>query len=96
MSARRRAKVVLLTRPADDPAGRAIDLGGDLERIAGHLRGLVLALREFDVARGHPAEMDLDEQESRSWLYEALLDAVEHEQDRLQALAPRVYQRAHR
>ena len=63
-------------------------LGGNLEQIAGHLRGLVSALREFDVAHGHPAEMDHEEKERRSWLFEALLDAVEHEQDRLQDLAP--------
>jgi hypothetical protein len=61
-----------------------------MEQIAGHLRGLVSALREFDVAHGHPAEMDGEEQERRSWLFEALLDAVEHEQDRLQELAPLV------
>jgi hypothetical protein len=63
-------------------------LGGNLEQIAGHLRGLVSALREFDVAHGHAAELSDEEKERRSWLFEALLDAVEHEQDRLQELAP--------
>ena len=46
------------------------------------------ALREFDVVHGHPPELSAEEKERRSWLYEALLDAVEHEQDRLQELAP--------
>jgi hypothetical protein len=62
-------------------------LGGDLERIAGHLRGLVSALREFD-PEINEAELGREEGERRRWLYEALLDAVDHEQDRLQNLAP--------
>jgi hypothetical protein len=60
--------------------------------VAGHLRGLVSALHEFDVAHGHPAEIDREEQERRSWLYEVLLDAVDHEADQLEALEVRVYQ----
>jgi hypothetical protein len=36
--------------------------------------------------------MDREEQERRSWLYEALLDAVDHEADQLEALEGRVYQ----
>ena len=60
MSARRRAKVIPLPTPCPWPPEAFAHLGGNLERIAGHLRGLV----------------------------SALLDAVEHEQDRLQNLAP--------
>jgi hypothetical protein len=70
-------------------------LGGNLEQIAGHLRGLVSALREFD-PEINETELGHEAAERRRWLYEVLLDAVEHEQDRLQALAPLVNQRAHR
>lgn len=62
-------------------------LGGDLEQLAGHLRGLVSALREFD-PEINETELGREEGERRRWLYEALLDAVDHEQDRLQELAP--------
>jgi hypothetical protein len=62
-------------------------LGGDLEQLAGHLRGLVSALREFDPAIDE-AELSHEAAESQRWLYEVLLDAVDREQDRLQALAP--------
>jgi hypothetical protein len=49
--------------------------------------GLVSALREFDPAINE-AELGREEGERRRWLHEALLDAVDHEQDRLQDLAP--------
>jgi hypothetical protein len=61
-------------------------LGGNLEQIAGHLRGLVSALREFD-PEINEAELGHEAAERQRWLYEALLDAVDHEQDRLQDLA---------
>ena len=75
MSARRRAKVVNLPCPAKAP-GDTTTLGGDVARVAGHLRGLVSALHEFNVADGHDRMLTRDEQERRSWLYEVLLDAV--------------------
>jgi hypothetical protein len=92
MSARRRAKVVNLPCPADAPGDSAITLGGDVARVAGHLRGLVSALHEFNVADGHDRMLTREEQERRSWLYEVLLDAVDHEADQLEALEVRVYQ----
>jgi hypothetical protein len=60
--------------------------------VAGHLRGLVSALHEFDVADGLDRMLTREEQERRSWLYEVLLDAVDHEADQLEALEVRVYQ----
>jgi hypothetical protein len=42
------------------------------------------------------AGMTPEGSECRSWLYEALLDAVDHERDRLQALALLVAQQARR
>jgi hypothetical protein len=52
----------------------------------------VYALREFDVVNGHANRIGVSPEESEclSWLYDALLDAVDHEQDRLQNLAPPV------
>jgi hypothetical protein len=89
LSARRRAKVVQLppSPPCPWPPEAFQGLGGNLEQIAGHLRGLVSALREFD-PKINEAELGREEGERRRWLYEALLDAVDHEQDRLQNLAP--------
>jgi hypothetical protein len=62
-------------------------LGGNLERIVGHLRGLVSALHEF-VPAINEAELGREAAERQRRLYEALLDPVDHEQDRLQGLAP--------
>ena len=87
MSARRPAKVVPLSPPCPWPPEAFAQLGGSLDRIAGHLRGLVSALREFDPAINE-AELGREGAERQRWLYEALLDAVDHEQNRLQSLAP--------
>ena len=45
------------------------------------------ALHEFDPAINE-ANLGREAAERQRWFYEALLDAVDHEQDRLQALAP--------
>jgi len=76
-----------LLPPCPWPPEAFAHLGGDLERIAGHLRGLVSALREF-APEVNEAELGHEGAERQRWLYEALLDAVDHEQDRLQELAP--------
>jgi hypothetical protein len=47
----------------------------------------VSALREFDPAINE-SEVGIEAAERQRWLYEVLLDAVDHEQDRLQELAP--------
>jgi hypothetical protein len=81
------SKILAPTPPCPWPPTAFAHLGGNLEQIAGHLRGLVSALREFD-PEINEAELGREEGERRRWLYEALRDAVDHEQDRLQALAP--------
>ena len=80
------------TTPRDEPAAQPHvrgfeQSGGNLKRIAGHLRRLVSALHEFDPAINE-ANLGREAAERQRWFYEALLDAVDHEQDRLQALAP--------
>lgn len=81
------------------------DIGGDLERIAGHIEGLVYALKEFrnDVDSGNRTDQPrawpedsgeytrADECNRRDWLFEVLLEAVDHEAAAVREAAERMY-----
>jgi hypothetical protein len=86
--------------PSAAPEPRIKDVGGEIERVAGFLRGIEFCLNDLgdrgpDVRPGDMTDKEWDEEERYSWLWRVLLEAMERECDKLQALAVAVYQLSH-
>ncbi len=73
----------------------AFDVGNDLERSAGFLRGIAFYLKhegDRSSARLPEDPAEHEQYEMRGWLFAVMVEAIEREADKLEALAGRVSQ----